>query len=274
VKADEEYQNLITLHQALSFRQNKKTNNTTFGKNALSRYESAIFTCGKYAFGQSTYDTVLSNYSTPMTFEEYMVLSKDDQIPNDNVVKERTVARLIIKNLLNKQLKEYLVRTFSVNNNTCYPSNRSDAASLLSTFANVQNVNDNTSDEAVVYDDVTEENEVLKHTDDGIDDNVNTIGTEDDLEQHITFNENVMAAIIAEASVNSEEDQFFGASFTQLQEVDDVYEDNGPDLVCYAHVIDNNVVDDNPPVARAPSITNENRNPDHAFDLILYHTSQ
>jgi hypothetical protein len=32
VKVDEEYQNLITLHQAISLRQNKKTSNTTFGE--------------------------------------------------------------------------------------------------------------------------------------------------------------------------------------------------------------------------------------------------
>jgi hypothetical protein len=280
VKVDEEYQNLVTLHQALAFRQNKKTNNTTFGENVLSRYESAIFTCGKFAFGQSTYDSVLSNYSTPMTFAEYMLLSETDQTPIDDIVKERTVARLIIKNSLNEQLKEYLVRTFSVNNNTCYPNNRSDAVSLLSTFANVRTVNDNTSTEAAVVsyheadddsieqdDEFDEEDDVLEPTNDDIDDTVDTTEENDNVKQHVTFNENVMAAIIAEATVDSEEDQFFGASFEQLQEVTDAYEDDEPDLVCYAHVIDNAVDENN-------NAANGCDDPDESFDMILYHTSQ
>jgi hypothetical protein len=288
VKVDEEYQNLITLHQALSFRQNKKTNNTTFGENVLSRYESAIFTCGKFAFGQSTYDTVLNNYSTPMTFAEYMLLPANDQIPIDDIVKERIVARLIIKNSLNEQLKEYLVKTFSVNNNTCYPNNRSDAVSLLSTFANVRNTNDSTSnaDEAVVSyheaediitdqdDSIMEEGDVLEHTNDGIDDGIDITKNEDDMVKHVTFDASVMAAVIAEASAESEEDQFLGATFAQMQEVDDVYEDNEPDLVCYAHIIDNNIVDDNPPIVRAPPVDNIYHNTDRDFDLIMYHTSQ
>jgi hypothetical protein len=145
VKVDDEYRNLKTLHQAISMRQNKKTSDTTFGENVLSRYESAIFTCGKFAFGQAAYDTVLSKYSTPMTFAEYMLLSESEQEPIDDIVKARTVARLTIKNSLNDQLKQYLVQTFSVNNNTCYPNTRSDAISLLSTFANVRTANDDAS---------------------------------------------------------------------------------------------------------------------------------
>jgi hypothetical protein len=47
-----------------------------------------------------------------------------------------------------------------------------------------------------------------------------------------------MAAIIEEATANADDDQFIGASFTQLQDVDDVYEDNEPDIVCCAHVVD------------------------------------
>jgi hypothetical protein len=50
----------------------------------------------------------------------------------------------------------------------------------------------------------------------------------------ITFSETVMASIINEATANVDDDQFLGASFAHLQEVDDVYEDNEPDIVCCA----------------------------------------
>jgi hypothetical protein len=220
-----------------------------------------------------------------MTFAEYMVLYVNDQIPIDDIVNERIVARLIIKNSLNEQLKKYLVKTFSVNNNTCYPNNRSDAVSL---FANVWKANDNpsTAEEAVVsYHEaedviidqagiVIEEDNVLEHTNDGIDDGIDTTGIEDDMDNHVTFDASVMASVIAEASADSKEDRFLGASFARLQEVDDVYDDNEPDLVCYAHIIDNNVVDDNPPVVRPPPIVSTYHNPDNDFDLIVYHTLQ
>jgi hypothetical protein len=204
-----------------------------------------------------------------MTFAEYMLLlSANDQIPIDDIVKERIVARLTIKNSLNEQLKEYLVETFSVNNNTCYPNNRSDAVSLLSTFANVRNVSDNTSnaDEAVVSyheaediiidqdDSFMEEDDALEHANDGIDNGIDITEKEGVVDKHVTFDASVMASVIAEASAESEGDQFLGVSFAQLKEGDDVYEDNEPDLVCYAHIIDNNIVDDNPPIVRAPSV--------------------
>jgi hypothetical protein len=85
VKVDEEFKNLCTLHS----------------DEVLDRYESVIFTCGKFIGGQSIYDKVLSNYSTPMTFKEYLILSDANQEPIDAIDKERTVARLIIKNSLN-----------------------------------------------------------------------------------------------------------------------------------------------------------------------------
>jgi hypothetical protein len=47
-----------------------------------------------------------------------------------------------------------------------------------------------------------------------------------------------MAAIIAEATADAEQDHFIGASFAQLQEVDDVYENDEPDIVCYAYIVD------------------------------------
>jgi hypothetical protein len=47
-----------------------------------------------------------------------------------------------------------------------------------------------------------------------------------------------MASVIAEATADINEDQFIGASFAQLHDVGDVYEDNEPDLVCCAHIVD------------------------------------
>ena len=250
VKVDEEYQNLVTLHQALSFRQNKKTNNTTFGENVLSRYESAIFTCGKFAFGQSTYDMVLKNVATPMTFAEYMVLTPEAQLPIDEVVKERIVARLIIKNSLNEQLKEYLIKTFSVNNTTCYPNTRSDAVSLLSTFASTQKnstTSTTTTEDAVVSYHETEETDdedmddievqdEFEHDDGGNNDIIDAI--EPNNEHQVNYHASVMATVIAEATAEYAEDDFFGASFAGLQDADDVHEDNEPDLVCYTHMGD------------------------------------
>jgi hypothetical protein len=83
-----------------------------------------------------------------------------------------------------------------------------------------------------------------------------------------TFDADVMATIISEATNDVNEDQFFVASFAQLQDVDDVYKDNEPDIVCCAHIIYNSVgADDH--VNSPPAI-----NPHHDFELIMYHTSQ
>jgi hypothetical protein len=46
-----------------------------------------------------------------MTFAEYMLLSEDDQKPIDGIVKQRTMARLIIKNSLNEQFYENISYT-------------------------------------------------------------------------------------------------------------------------------------------------------------------
>ena len=45
-----------------------------------------------------------------------------------------------------------------------------------------------------------------------------------------------MATVIAEATKEADNDRFFGASFAQLQDVDDIYDDNEPDFVTCAHV--------------------------------------
>jgi hypothetical protein len=108
MKVDEEYQNLSTLHSALAFRQKKNVSNSIFAEEVLDRYGSATFTCGKFVFGQSVYEKVLSNCSTPLTFKEYLALSDDKQSTIDDIVSERTVAQLIVKNSSNDQLREHL----------------------------------------------------------------------------------------------------------------------------------------------------------------------
>jgi hypothetical protein len=135
VKIDEEYQNLHTLHSAVGFKQEKTVSNSKFAHQVVDRYGSAIFTCGKFVFGQMAYDKVLSDLSTPMTFAEYIKLPDSKQSPIDELVKQRTVARLIVKNSQNKRLKEHLVVAYSTTKDKCYPNTISDALSLLSTFA-------------------------------------------------------------------------------------------------------------------------------------------
>jgi hypothetical protein len=209
VKVDEEFQNLNTLHSAIAYLQKKGYNNTTFGEEVLSRYESAIFSWGKFSFGQSTYGHVLSTYSTPMTFAEYVLLSDADQTPINDTVKERTVGRLMIKNSLNKRLREYLVQTFSVSNNACYPNTISDAVLLLTAFnkgSDASNDNVPKEDVTVSYhetatntdtDDTTEINDIEYNNTKDISNDVNdTEGINNDVEcstekgvSCVTFNE-------------------------------------------------------------------------------------
>jgi hypothetical protein len=246
-----------------------------------------------------------------MTFKEYMLLSDIDQTPIDKIVKERTIARLIIKNSLHDGAREQLLETYSVNNSTCYPNTISEALSLLSTFKNQKpNGNKKADDGAVVsYHEATVEddidvdhidiNDTVVADDDAIisdEPDVNDINdviiTED---KGVTFDEHVMASIIAEAATNVDEDQFFGASFAQLQEVDDAYDDDEPDLVCCAHIVNANgayELDDegdeplfvteanNNAEERNERIitnrTNINLHVDQGkdFELMIYHTAQ
>jgi hypothetical protein len=103
---------------------------------------------------------------------------------------------------------------------------------LLSTLKNQKpNGNKKADDGAVVsYHETTIENDIdIDHTD--IDDTATTdddviINDEPDIndindviiteDKGVTFDEHVMASIIAEATTNVDEDQFFGASFAQL----------------------------------------------------------
>jgi hypothetical protein len=301
VKVDEEYQNLNTLHAALGYRQKKSVNNTTFGEDLLNRYESAVFTCGKFAFGKSAYDSVLATYSKPMTFAEYILLSDDDQKPIDEIVKERTVGRLIIKNSLNEQLREYLIHTFSVNNNTCYPNTISDAVSLLSTFTKSTNATNITpsnedavvsyheSEDTVIYDDDSQPGIIECNDTDNIEHDAN-INKDDTGGSRVTFDATVMAAVIAEATAEVDE-QFIGASFAQLQDVDDVYNKEEPDVVCCAHIVDNNndntdqgedfvieannnAENNNARIRRRGANITPHPDPTKDFELSIYHTAQ
>jgi hypothetical protein len=285
VKVDEEYQNLGTLHSACGFKQVNNVSNTKFADQVIDRYGSAVFTCGKLAFGRSVYDKVLSKYgSGTMTLVDYLQLPEDKQKPVDDLVKEITVARIIVKDSLNKRLKQHLINSYSTSNDECYPNTINDAISLLSTFANQGR--DTNTDEAVVsyhetlsdtiyneessYDDAPIE---FEETNSVINDSeVDNVGNDEAEVKQVSFNATVMAAIIAEATQDADEDQFIGSSFAQLQDVDDVYQDDEPDLVCYAHVIDNAIDDNN----NGDNARNGNgcRNPDQYFDLIFYHISQ
>jgi hypothetical protein len=286
VKVDQEYQNLITLHSAVGFLQENTVSNSIFAEEVLDRYESAVFTCGKFSFGRSIYDQVLANYSTPMTFKEYMLLNDDDQSPIDDIVKDRTVARLIIKNSLNERLREQLVQTYSVNNNTCYPNTISEAVSLLSTFKKVttnNGNNNNTNGNTVIKQDamvsyheinVPTSDTDLNHGDDDQTQSANVaddaVDREIDNTTRVSFEAKVMANIIAEAAAESDaHEQFIGASFSQQQNADDAYASDEPDIVCCAHIVDTVESDD---VTILPNINY----PDHMkdFELIMYHTAQ
>jgi hypothetical protein len=305
VKVDEEYHNLTAVHSAACFRQKKNVNNSAYADEVLDRYESAIFTSGKFVFGQTVYDRVLANYHTPMTFKEYINMSEDKQAPVDEIVKERTVARLIVKNSLNNRARNELLETYSVTNNTCYPNTISEALSLLATFKSPANNNPNSNDnnksteeEALVsyhettsdsinafnhestVDDIEKIPDTTGDNNLDIDNNVPVIETTyEKLDSHVRFDETVMAAVIAEATAEAEDEQFFGASFDQLQTVEDAYEDNEPDIVCcvHLHANDEEDTDDNDDYVSIPPVdihNNDYPNPNRGFELVMYHTSQ
>jgi hypothetical protein len=92
VKVDQEYQNLHTLHSAVGFKQQNNVDDSKFAKQVLDRHGSAIFTCGKFVFGQASYDKVLSNLPTPITFNDYLNLPTNKQSPIDDLVEQRTIA--------------------------------------------------------------------------------------------------------------------------------------------------------------------------------------
>jgi hypothetical protein len=83
IKVDTEFQNLSTLQSAVGFRQKKNISNDKYAEEVADRYDSAIFTCGKFAFGQSVYDKVLAKYSTPMTLRNilyYLMMTKSQSM--------------------------------------------------------------------------------------------------------------------------------------------------------------------------------------------------
>jgi hypothetical protein len=223
IKVDQEYHNLSTLHSAIAYRQKKNTNDTKFADEVADRYDSVLFTSGQFAiYGVSPYENVLKTYpsttGSPLTFIEYLQLLDDDRIPIDTLVKERTVARLIVKNSLNDRLRKHLITSFSTGDD-CYSNTINDALSLLSTF--IKTKKDTTSEDAVVsYHDTTEEDDIIDDDDtilddpDIIDDDV-ADDTNDDIEMkeeeshdnikdnHATFNATVMASVISEATADA-----------------------------------------------------------------------
>jgi hypothetical protein len=164
------------------------------------------------------------------------------------------VARLIVKNSLYEKLRDHPVTVYATGDD-CYPNTISDALSLLSTF--VKSKKDTTTDDAMVSyhkkaDDIDANNQDEAIPDDlhvtveGANYTINE-DTNKDVEphrDHVTFSATVMASVIAEATEEAINDQFIGASFGQLQDVDDVYEDDAPDLVCCAHILDHDDVYD------------------------------
>jgi hypothetical protein len=248
IKVNQEYQNLSTLHLAVAYRQKKNVNDTKFADEVADRYESALFTSGRFTIcGASAHEFVLKTYPpSPLTFIEYLQLQKEDQTPIDALVKERTVARLIVKSSLNDRLRDHLITAFSTGDD-CYPNTISDALSLLSTFVKAKK--DTTAEDAVVsYHEVAHEVDIADDNEDtcavsdteanDMNDVVYDCVKEDDIESdadehgnHVQFSASVMAMVIAEATADAEEDQFIGASFAQLQDVEDVYEDDEPDIV-------------------------------------------
>jgi hypothetical protein len=188
-----------------------------------------------------------------------MKLSNKDQIPIDKLVEEQTVARLIIKNSLNDKLRAHLITVIATDDD-CYPNSINDALSLISTFAKTKkelaaedavvsyhvaaDVPDDINDVDITIDD---DNETNSSPDNVIDDNNHitddVVDTEEDLNEEphgnrVSFSATVMAAVINEATTDADADRFLRPSFAELQDVDDVNDDNEPDVVCCAHVID------------------------------------
>jgi hypothetical protein len=211
-------------------------------------------------------------------------------------VEQRTVARLIVKNSLNTRLKELLVTLYSTGDNNCYPNTVSDALSLLSTF--IRSGKDTSTEDAIVSYHAMDAEDDITNIDVPHEDDVDTINTTNSANNNVVINietglnnsptvrseANVMAAIISEATAEEDRDQFFGASFEQLQEVDDAYEKDEPDVVCSAHVIENDsdivcgahITDDKPSNKDTPA-SNKHQgypNPHPDFEMILYHTAQ
>jgi hypothetical protein len=229
----------------------------------------------------------LSNLSSSISFKQYINLPIDQQMHIDNIVKERTVARLIIKNSLNNRVRNELSETYSVNNDACYPNTISEALSLMATFKSPVNNNSSpTEDDAVVsyhetndtiHNAIMDDSSVTNPEDDQADDNhIDSIdnGSDEISKPSVSFDATVMAAIIAEATTEANTEQFFGASFDQLQDVSDAYKADEPDVVCMAHIIDTNINDDDVITPIDNTKRGEYPNPYRDFEMIIYHTSQ
>jgi hypothetical protein len=83
----------------------------------------------------------------------------------DDIVKQRTVARLIVKNSLNDKLRAHLITVFATGDE-CYPNTVRDALSFLTTF--VKTKKEVAAEDAMVsYHETAEEVNVIE-CDDGV----------------------------------------------------------------------------------------------------------
>jgi hypothetical protein len=165
VKVDKEYHNLSTVHSVMGYQQKPSDSNHAFAKAVADRYGSAVFTMGKFAIcGTSIHEKILESYptsnGTPLTLDQYMALPDKEQLPIDKLVKERTVARLIVKNSLNDKLQTHLL-TVVVTGDDCYPNSVNDALSILSTFAKTKKESA-AEDATVSYHEATQEEDPIE----------------------------------------------------------------------------------------------------------------
>jgi hypothetical protein len=171
---------------------------------------------------------------------------------------------------------------------TTKDNNRTDDEAVVSYHETVDPVDSNDCD--------INNNDNNNHQDPDIIENNDTSHVVDTTENNnkdtlqVTFSATVMASVISKATLNVDNDQFIGASLAQLQDVDDVYEDDEPDIVCYTHVAyelddeedepifvteanNNAEVHNERILSRRVSISKES-DPVKDFELMIYHTSQ
>jgi hypothetical protein len=203
-----------------------------------------------------------------------------------------------VKNSLNDKLRAHLITVFATGDN-CYPNTISDALSLLTTFAKTKK-KAAAEDAMVSYHETAKEVDMMECDDDVHEDSESIPNDLDDTinrdevnppDIHVSFSEHVMASIIAEATADDDEDHFIGASFAQLQEVDDAYADDEPDLVCCAHVVDleddkgvdvpdfvtdaNNIAEEqNKRIGSCTATIAKHSDFLKDFELMVYHTAQ
>ena len=119
---DIETANLDFLETALGRRQEKNESDTDFAKNMEDMVDALIHSLGPYCLGQEPWNIVLAKQSTPMTFKEYINANADVQEAVLEKVRERTIARVIIRGCSNTRIQKRLAELFVTGSTTCYPS--------------------------------------------------------------------------------------------------------------------------------------------------------